>query len=77
MKTTPRIKAVRGLGLLCAIELNETGANKIVREALNQGLILGSIQDRIIRLAPPLNIARRDLDRGIKLLKTLISAPLS
>lgn len=56
----PAIKAVRGRGLMCAIELHE--AARPFCEALQQrGVLCKETHGTVIRLSPPLVVAREDL----------------
>lgn len=63
----PFVVAVRGLGMLWAIELNIAG-KEIVERALKKGLLINCTQDKILRLLPPLNITAMDLRLAIKIL---------
>jgi ornithine--oxo-acid transaminase len=56
----PAIKAVRGRGLMCAIELHE--AARPYCEALQtRGVLCKETHDTVIRLSPPLVVAHEDL----------------
>jgi ornithine--oxo-acid transaminase len=58
------IKEARGQGLLIGIELNrEAGGARRFCEALKEaGLLCKETHEHVIRFAPPLVIAKRDLD---------------
>ncbi len=76
---------VRGMGLLQALELvkdrktkepapQET--NRLLDEARNAGLIIGKggLYGNVIRMSPPLNISKADVDEAIKMLDTALTA---
>jgi len=75
----PVIGDARGLGLMTAIELivpgtdrepNGTAAKRVLNEALSKGLLLYpcGLQSQTIRLFPPLNITRGQIDRAVHIL---------
>ena len=66
-KRHPMIREVRGLGLMLGIELNRPGA-PVVREALQRGLLINCTQERVLRIYPALNINKKEIDLGMKLL---------
>jgi acetylornithine/N-succinyldiaminopimelate aminotransferase len=51
-----RFGAVRGLGLLLAVELDRP-AGPVVEAALEHGLVLGTAGERVLRLTPPLTLS--------------------
>lgn len=61
----PAIRAVRGRGLMCAVELHE--AARPYCEALQQrGVLCKETHGTVIRLSPPLVVARRDLEWAVE-----------
>jgi 4-aminobutyrate aminotransferase len=80
-----RIGDVRGMGLLQAIELVEDRKSKVpakaetsmVMEAAREnGLLLGrgGTYSNVLRLSPPMNIGRSDVDEFLKLLDRSLAA---
>lgn len=71
LKNEPRISKkiadVRGKGLMLGIELKEP-PEKVVEKGLAHGIILNLTAQKVIRLAPPINISRQDLNEGLDLL---------
>jgi 4-aminobutyrate aminotransferase len=70
---------VRGMGLMQALELVEdraskepatAGTNTIMEEARKRGLLIGKggFYGNVIRLSPPLNISKTDVDEAIGIL---------
>jgi 4-aminobutyrate aminotransferase len=75
----PLIGEVRGMGMMQALELvkdRETKepapqeTNQILEAARNNGLLVGKggMYANVIRMAPPMNISKADVDEGIRLL---------
>ncbi len=65
-KPHPLIKEVRGLGLMIGVELN-IKANEVVKVALENGLVIGTAGESVVRLLPPLTITKEEIEKGIKL----------
>jgi acetylornithine/succinyldiaminopimelate/putrescine aminotransferase len=63
---------VRGAGLIWGVELREAAAPRIA-QALEQGLLIISAGDKVIRLLPPLVISEKDLQRGLTILQTVLA----
>jgi predicted acetylornithine/succinylornithine family transaminase len=64
--------AVRGLGLLLAVELDRP-AGPVVEAALEHGLVLGSAGEQTLRLTPPLTLTAGEADRGLELLAEVLA----
>jgi 4-aminobutyrate aminotransferase-like enzyme len=75
----PLIGEVRGMGMMQALELvkdrqtkepapQET--NAVLEATRNNGLLVGKggMYGNVIRMAPPMNISKADVDEGIRLL---------
>ncbi|WP_457567472.1 acetylornithine/succinylornithine family transaminase [Desulfurobacterium sp.] len=66
------IEKVRGTGLMvgavCKIK-----CGKIVEKALKKGLIINCTAGNVIRFAPPLIITTKDIDRGIEILRNVLT----
>jgi acetylornithine aminotransferase len=65
------IREVLGLGLLLGIRLDREGG-PLVSECLEKGFLINCIQDTILRFAPPLVIARDDIDALIDCLDDML-----
>ncbi len=68
----PVIVDVRGRGLLVGVELETEGA-KVVDACRQRGFLINCIQDRVLRLAPPLVIGRREIDALVECLDKVLS----
>jgi 4-aminobutyrate aminotransferase len=75
----PLIGDVRGMGMMQALELvkdRETkepapqAATQLLERARENGLLIGKggLSGNVIRMAPPMNISKADVDEGIRLL---------
>jgi ornithine--oxo-acid transaminase len=60
----PKIKEVRGKGLLIGIELHHQAgpAKNFCKQLKDEGLLCKDTVEQVIRLAPPLVIEQKDLD---------------
>ena len=65
------IDAVRGKGLLCGVALSCDGA-AVVRACMEQGILVNCVQDRVLRLAPPLIVEKADIDALIACLDAVL-----
>ncbi|HLV95176.1 MAG TPA: aspartate aminotransferase family protein [Candidatus Acidoferrales bacterium] len=85
----PLIGDVRGMGMMQALELVKDRSTKepaaaettqLLEGARRNGLLVGKggLYGNVIRMAPPMNISKADVDEGIRLLdKTFGEVPLS
>jgi 4-aminobutyrate aminotransferase len=75
----PLIGDVRGMGMMQALELVKDrqtkepapeAANQILERARDNGLLIGKggLYGNVIRMAPPMNITKADVDEGVRLL---------
>lgn len=68
---TNLIREARGLGLLIGIEIN-VDAQRIVKKALELGLIINCTSEKVIRLAPALNIKMKEIETGMNILENIL-----
>jgi acetylornithine/N-succinyldiaminopimelate aminotransferase len=66
------IEAIRGKGLLVGVQLTEPGA-AVVAACREKGFLVNCIQDRILRLAPPLIVGRPEIDGLIQCLDEVLA----
>ncbi|HHY06409.1 MAG TPA: acetylornithine transaminase [Clostridia bacterium] len=71
-RENPRIKEVRGLGLLFGIELSIEG-KKVQDFCQEKGVLINCVQSKTLRLIPPLNITYEDLDNAIAIIKEALA----
>ena len=60
-----KVASVRGRGLFIGIELKEAPKG-LVEKGLEKGVVANVTADRVVRLAPPINISQADLDEGLE-----------
>ncbi|HMM38130.1 MAG TPA: aspartate aminotransferase family protein [Desulfovibrio sp.] len=71
-KHPDKIAHVRGLGLMLGIELAAPGQD-IWRALLDAGFVCNLTHERVLRLLPPLTIAREDLSAFLTTLDTILA----
>ncbi len=67
----PVIKEVRGVGLMLGLELNIEG-KQIVQQCMDEGLLINCTHDKVIRLMPALNITKKEVDKALKILGSVL-----
>jgi len=73
----PKIKEIRGSGLMLAIEFEDKElTRKVVEESLKQGLVLFYFlfTETAVRITPPLNITKYEIKIGCKIINKIISS---
>ncbi len=63
---------VRGLGLLVAFDLADQKASETGRALLSSGLLVSTIGDRTIRLAPPLTVSGSDVEAAVERIASVL-----
>lgn len=61
------IKEIRGIGLMQGMEL-DIDTKEVVKNSLENGLLLVGAGENVIRFVPPLIITKEDIDEAIKIL---------
>jgi acetylornithine aminotransferase/acetylornithine/N-succinyldiaminopimelate aminotransferase len=67
----PIVEEVRGEGLMLALELGVAG-QPVVRKLLAEGFIVNCTRERVLRMLPPLIITSKQVDRFVKVLRSLL-----
>ncbi len=68
------IDEIRGMGMLRGIVCHARIAiPTMIQEALEQGLIILRSGEQVLRIAPPLNITKREIDHGCAILSRLLA----
>lgn len=62
----------RGLGLICALELEQPAAKAVQEKCTANGLLINAIGENTLRLLPPLNISDEELNEGLVIIKKLL-----
>src|SRR5690606_3046082 len=66
--------AVRGEGLLLALEIPARNASAIAEQAFDAGLLINAPRDNVLRFMPALNVERAEIDRCVELLAAVLTA---
>ena len=67
----PVIKDVRGMGLMCGVELSIPG-KPIVEACAKEGLLINCTHDHVLRVMPALNVTAGQINTAIKILENVI-----
>jgi acetylornithine aminotransferase/acetylornithine/N-succinyldiaminopimelate aminotransferase len=68
----PAVKAVRGKGLLIGVDLDRA-AGGVVTACREQGLLVLTAGDAVLRMAPPLVVEEADVDRAVEIVRTVLA----
>jgi acetylornithine/N-succinyldiaminopimelate aminotransferase len=74
LRALPRVKGVRGRGLLVAAELDGPIGLAVKHNCLDRRFLVTLIGDRLIRMIPPLTVTRADCDKACAILADSINA---
>jgi ornithine--oxo-acid transaminase len=69
---SPRVKDVRGRGLLVGIELTEP-ARRACEALKDEGVLCKETHDRVLRIAPPLVIRREELEWAVERIERVLA----
>ena len=72
LKEIKGVKSVCGKGYMIGIE-TEADAKEILKKSLEKGLLVLTAKDKV-RLLPPLNITKEEIDKGLAILKDVIES---
>jgi ornithine--oxo-acid transaminase len=70
---SPHIKEIRGRGLMIGVELN-TKARPFCEALMKEGLLCKETHENTIRFAPPLVIAKKQIDWAMKRIKKVLES---
>jgi acetylornithine/N-succinyldiaminopimelate aminotransferase len=68
-----KVAGVRGRGLFLGVELKDV-PEKLVERGLERGILVNVTAQKVIRLAPPINIAAAEWEKGLDELVALIAS---
>lgn len=68
---SPHIKEVRGKGLLIGVEM-DIEAGPVVEQGYDEGLLLVSAGEKIVRFVPPLTITKEELSQAVSKLGKIL-----
>ncbi len=67
----PRIREVRGRGLILAVELTVPGA-EYVSKCMGKGLLINCTNGNVLRFVPPLILTKQDVDKAVGILDEVL-----
>jgi acetylornithine/N-succinyldiaminopimelate aminotransferase len=73
LAAVPGVRAVRGLGLLLAAELERPAAKEAAAEALEAGLVVNAVTASAVRLAPSLLVTGDEIDEAVTILGKVLA----
>jgi len=71
LSAMPKVKSVRGLGLMIGIDTTESAAREIAEKCAENGLLVLTANTSV-RFLPPLNIGYDEIDKGLKIFESVI-----
>ena len=67
------VEAVTGMGLMLGVKVNsDKSEREIAERCLRKGLMILTAHDRL-RLLPPLNITKTEMNEGLKILNEVLA----
>lgn len=69
----PNVEAVRGKGLMWAVQFSGDIGERITNAALKAGLILNNVRPNAVRIVPPLTVTEEELEQGLAILEHVIA----
>ena len=71
--TSPVTGEIRGKGLMIGVDIvKPNSALAIEKELLEAGLLTSTAGENTLRMVPPLNISYKEIDEGLKILKSVL-----
>ena len=67
------IQEIRGHGLMVGMDLNIPG-KQIVLDAMQNGLLINSTHDTVLRFLPPYIVTEKEIDRAVQILQKTLKA---
>ena len=68
---SPKVKEVRGIGMMWGIELNEVAMPYVTR-AFDAGLLVTTAGENVIRLLPPLVVSEQQIQHAVRVLAQVL-----
>ncbi len=68
----PNVAAVRGEGLMWAVQFTTDAGERITDSALANGLIVNNVRPNAVRVVPPLTVTDEELEQGLAVLEHVI-----
>ena len=71
LETLDGIRSVSGLGFMLGLEVED--AKRVVKACMDRGLLVLTAKTKV-RLLPPLNVSKEEIDRAVSILKEALAA---
>ena len=68
----PKIREVRGRGLMVGVEFEGLSAKEVAKGCLERGVLINAIGERVLRLVPPLIITEVEVDRLLEVMEEVL-----
>ena len=75
-RRNPAVVAIRGRGLMWGLELDRKAA-PVARRLLDEGFVVGTARQTVLRLLPPYVVPRSALAQFIRVLDAVLKEPIS
>jgi len=72
LRQNPNVKDIRGVGLLIAVEM-KSPCKELVKQGLEQGIVINVAHDNRIRLLPPLILSDQEADMIVEKVSSLVN----
>lgn len=69
-KKYPTITDVRGLGFMIGIDMDQP-AKPLVLKGIEKGLLINAVQEKTLRLLPPMTVRRKEIDEALGILSEI------
>jgi len=66
------VKEIRTMALIIGVELSIKGED-IYKECMKEGLLINCTQDTVLRIMPPLNVTKTEIDKAVSILDKVFS----
>lgn len=66
------IKEIRNIALILGVELSIKGED-VYKECLKEGFLINCTQDTVLRIMPPINVTKAEIDKAISILDKVFS----
>lgn len=66
------IKEIRSIALILGVELSIKGED-VYKECLKEGFLINCTQDTVLRIMPPINVTKAEIDKAISILDKVFS----
>ncbi len=67
------VSGTRGMGLLIGLQFTDDRAAAVVRECLDNGLLLNAVRPNIVRFMPPLTVSNEEIDQAVDILDAALA----